>query len=179
MIGQLLILGVTLGLDNFRTAIVLGALRLTRRHAVQVAVVFGFWDMMAPLVGILAGDVFAETIGSTADYVGATVLAGYGIYLLVEAWRNPAPEEMDQRWALFGLPLPLSIDNVVAGTSLGLLGFSPWIAPPLFGVTTVLMTFVGLEIGRAAARYIRVRSDLLTGVALIVMAVLLGLGLWG
>ena len=60
MIGQLLILGFTLGLDNFRTAILLGALRLTRRHAVQVALVFGFWDMMAPLVGILAGDVFAE-----------------------------------------------------------------------------------------------------------------------
>ncbi|MDX6397543.1 MAG: hypothetical protein QOJ43_951, partial [Gaiellaceae bacterium] len=39
MIGQLLILGVTLSLDNFRTAVVLGALRLTRRHAVQVALV--------------------------------------------------------------------------------------------------------------------------------------------
>jgi putative Mn2+ efflux pump MntP len=179
MIGQLLILGVTLGLDNFRTAIVLGALRLTRRHAVQVAVVFGFWDLMAPLVGILVGDVFAEQIGSFADYVGAGVLAAFGIYLLIESWRNPAPEEMDQRWALFGLPLPLSIDNVVAGTSLGLLGFSPWIAPPLFGVTTVVMTFVGLEIGRAAARYIRIRSDLVTGVALIVMAILLAFGVMG
>jgi putative Mn2+ efflux pump MntP len=178
MIGQLLILGLTLSLDNFRTAIVLGALRLTRRHAVQAALVFGFWDMVAPLVGILAGDVFAKTIGSTADYVGAAVLAAYGVFLLVQAWRTPAPEELDQRWALFGLPLPLSVDNVVAGTSLGLLGFSPWLAPPVFGVITALMTFVGLEVGRAAARYIRLRSDLLTGAALIVMAILMGLGLW-
>ena len=178
MIGQLLILGLTLSLDNFRTAIVLGALRLTRRHAVQAALVFGFWDMVAPLVGILAGDVFARTIGSTADYVGAAVLAAYGVFLLVQAWRTPAPEELDQRWALFGLPLPLSVDNVVAGTSLGLLGFSPWLAPPVFGVITALMTFVGLEVGRAAARYIRLRSDLLTGAALIVMAMLMGLGLW-
>jgi len=179
MIGQLLILGVTLGLDNFRTAILLGALRLTRRHAVQVALVFGFWDLMAPLVGILLGDVFAERIGSSADYVGAGVLAAYGSYLLVQAWRTPEPEETDQRWALFGLPLPLSIDNVVAGTSLGLLGFSPWIAPPLFGVTTAVMTLVGLEIGRAAAQYIRIRADLLTGVALVVMAILLAFGIGG
>src|SRR3954469_21699075 len=148
MIGQLLILGITLGLDNFRTAIVLGALRLSWRHAVQVALVFGFWDFVAPLVGILVGDVFAEKIGSTADYIGAAVLAAYGIYLLVESWRNPDPEEMDQRWALFGLPLPLSIDNVVAGTSLGLLGYSPWVAPPLFGITTFFMTFIGLAVGR-------------------------------
>jgi putative Mn2+ efflux pump MntP len=144
MTGELLILGVTLSLDNFRTAIVLGALRLTWRHAVQVALVFGFWDMAAPLV---------------------------------EASRTPAPEALDPRWALFGLPLPLSVDNVVAGTSLGLLGFSPWLAPPLFGAITALMTFVGLAIGRAAARLIRIRSDLLTGVALIIMAILLGLGL--
>lgn len=176
MIGQLVILGITLSLDNFRTAIVLGALRLSWRHAVQVAVVFGFWDTVAPLVGILGGKYFAETIGSTAEPIGAAVLAGYGLYLVVQAWRTPAPEEVDQRWALFGLPLPLSVDNVVAGTSLGLLGFSPWVAPPVFGAITALMTFAGLAIGRAAARFIRIRSDLFTGVALIVMAVLLGFG---
>jgi putative Mn2+ efflux pump MntP len=179
MIGELLILGIALSLDNFRTAIVLGALRLTWRHAVRVSLVFGFWDTVAPLVGILGGDYFAQTIGSTANYVAAVVLGGYGLYLLVEASRTPAPEEIDQRWALFGLPLPLSVDNVVAGTSLGLLGFSPWLAPPLFGAITALMTFVGLAIGRAAARFIRIRSDLLTGLALVIVAILqvLGVGL--
>jgi len=177
MIGKLLILGITLSLDNFRTAIVLGALRLSRRHAVQVALVFGFWDMMAPLIGILGGDYFAQTIGPAADYVGAAVLGAYGLYLLVQAWRTPAQDELDQRWALFGLPLPLSVDNIVAGTSLGLLGFSPWVAPPVFGAITAVMTFIGLEIGRAAAHFIRIRSDLLTGVALVIMAILLGVGL--
>jgi manganese efflux pump family protein len=177
MIGNLLILGVTLSLDNFRTALALGALRLTWRRAAQVALVFGFWDAVAPLVGILAGDYLAETIGSTADLVGAVALGAYGLYLLVRAWRTAEPEELDQRWALFGLPLPLSVDNVVAGTSLGLLGYSPWLAPPLFGVITALMTFAGLQLGRAAASFIRIRSDLLTGVALVIMAVLLGLGL--
>ena len=176
MIWNLLILGFTLSLDNFRTAIVLGALRLTRRHMVQVALVFGFWDTVAPLVGILAGDYFAETIGSSAEYVGAAVLGAYGLYLLVQAWRTPEPEELDQRWALFGLPLPLSVDNVVAGTSLGLIGFSAWVAPPVFGAITAVMTFVGLMIGKAAARYIRIRSDLLTGVALIIMAVAVPFG---
>jgi putative Mn2+ efflux pump MntP len=78
---------------------------------------------------------------------------------------------------VFGLPVPLSVDNVVAGTSLGLLGFSPWLAPPLFGVITALMTLVGLQLGRAFARFIHVRSDLLTGVALVVMAVLVEQGL--
>jgi putative Mn2+ efflux pump MntP len=179
MIGQLLTLGITLSLDNFRTAVALGALDVPRRRALHVALVFGFWDTVAPLVGILAGDYFAETIGSTADYVGAVVLAVYGLHLVVKAWRTPAAETLDERWALFGLPLPLSIDNVVAGTSLGLLGFSPWLAPPLFGSITAVMTFIGLEVGRAAARFVPLRADLLTGVALIVMAAFLAFGIGG
>jgi putative Mn2+ efflux pump MntP len=177
MLGSLLILGFTLSLDNFRTAVVLGAIRLGWRRSAQVAVVFGFWDGLAPLVGILVGVYLGEKIGSTADYVGAAALAAYGLFLVVQAWRTPEPEEPDQRWALFGLPVPLSVDNVVAGTSLGLLGFSPWLAPPLFGVMTALMTLVGLQLGRGLARFIHIRSDLLTGVALLVMAALVEQGL--
>jgi manganese efflux pump family protein len=177
MIGSLLILGFTLSLDNFRTAIVLGGLRLSWGRSVQVALTFGFWDGLAPLVGILVGHYLGQRIGSTADYVAAGALAGYGLYLVVQAWRTPEPEEPDRRWALFGLPLPLSVDNVAAGTSLGLLGFSPWLAPPLFGAITALISLVGLQLGRAAAHFIRIRSDLLTGVALVVMGTLVGLGL--
>lgn len=179
MIGSLLILGFTLSLDNFRTSVVLGAVGLSWGRALRVALVFGFWDGVAPLVGILGGNYIGQKIGSTADYVAAGALAAYGLYLVVQAWRSPEPEDPDERWALFGLPVPLSVDNVVAGTSLGLLGFSPWLAPPLFGAVTALMSLIGLQLGRVAAHYIRIRSDLLTGVGLIVMAILVGRGVVG
>src|SRR5215208_2446358 len=174
MIGSLLVLGFTLSLDNFRTAIGLGGLRLTWRRSVQVALVFGLCDGLAPLVGILIGLSWSEAIGSTAGYVGAIALGLYGLFLIVRAWRTEAPEEIDRPWAVFGLIVPLSADNVVAGTSLGLLGFSPWLAPPVFGVITAVMALVGLQIGRAAAHVIPVRSDLVTGVALVIMATVLG-----
>jgi putative Mn2+ efflux pump MntP len=174
MIGSLLILGFTLSLDNFRTAIGLGGLQLTWRRSVQVAAMFGFWDGVAPLVGILIGHYWSQTIGATAEYVGAIALGAYGLYLVVHAWRTPAPEELDKPWAVFGLLVPLSADNVVAGASLGLLGFSPWLAPPLFGAATAVMALIGLQLGRAAAQFIRIRSDLVTGVALVVMATVMG-----
>jgi manganese efflux pump family protein len=176
MIGSLLLLGFTLSLDNFRTSVVLGAIGLSWGRAARVALVFGLWDGVAPLVGILGGDYLGQRIGSTADYAAAGALAAYGLYLVVQAWRSPEPEDPDERWALFGLPVPLSVDNVVAGTSLGLLGFSPWLAPPLFGAVTAVMSLVGLQLGRVAAHFIRIRSDLLTGVGLVVMAILVGLG---
>src|SRR5215216_6952686 len=152
MIENLLILGITLSLDNFRTAIVLGGLRLSWGRAVQVALVFGFCDAVAPLVGILVGHYWSEAIGSTAEYVGATALGAYGLYVILRAWRTAESEGLDRPWAVFGLLVPLSADNVVAGTSLGLLGFSPWLAPPIFGVITAVMVLFGLQLGRAVAR---------------------------
>jgi manganese efflux pump family protein len=174
VIGSLLILGFTLSLDNFRTSIALGGLRPGWARCVQIAVVFGLCDAVAPLVGILVGDYWGEKIGSTGEYAGAIALGAYGLFLVVKAWRTPAPEELERPWAVFGLLVPLSADNVVAGTSLGLLGYSPWLAPPLFGAITMVIALVGLQVGRAAAQVIRIRPDLLTGVALVVMAAVMG-----
>jgi putative Mn2+ efflux pump MntP len=173
MIGSLLILGFTLSLDNFRTAIALGALQPNWRRCVQVAAMFGFWDGVAPLIGILIGHYWSESIGETGEYIGAIALGGYGLFLVIRAWRTPAPE-FDKPWAVFGLLVPLSLDNVVAGASLGLLGVTPWLAPVVFGLCTFAMALVGLQVGRAAAHVIRIRPDLLTGAALVVMAAVLG-----
>src|SRR5919198_2693879 len=111
MIETLLVLGITLSLDNFRTALALGALRLRWRRAVQVALVFGFWDAVAPLVGVLVGHYWSQAIGSTGEYVGAIALGAYGLYLVIRAWRTAAAEDADRQWAVFGLLVPLSADN--------------------------------------------------------------------
>jgi putative Mn2+ efflux pump MntP len=72
----------------------------------------------------------------------------------------------------------LSIDNVAAGAALGIAGFSPWLAPPLFGVVTFGMSVAGHQIGRTAAHFIpRIRTDLLTGIAFVAMAVFLVVGI--
>jgi manganese efflux pump family protein len=173
MIVELLILGFVLSLDNFRVSIVLGTVPFSFRRAVQVALMFGLWDGVMPLLGLLLGSYVSEATGTVAEYVGAIVLGGYGLYLLISALRNPEPDELDHPLALFGIPLSLSLDNLLTGTSLGLLGFSPWISAAVFGITTALMSFVGLQMGRAAARVIRIRSDLLSGVMLIIAAIVL------
>ncbi|WP_258308723.1 manganese efflux pump MntP family protein [Streptomyces sp. NWU339] len=164
-----------LSLDNFRVSIALGTVPFGLKRAVQVALTFGLWDAIMPLVGLLVGRRIGEAVGGVADLVGAAALGGYGLYLVISALRNPEPEELDQPWALFGIPLTLSLDNLFAGASLGLLGLSPWFSASVFGAITAVMSLVGLRLGRAAARLIRIRSDLLSGITLIIAAVVLPL----
>jgi putative Mn2+ efflux pump MntP len=170
----LLVLALTLSLDNFRSSIALGTVPFGVRRAVQIALVFGFWDAAAPLLGGILGRYVGEAVGPIAEQVGPVVLGAYGLYLLVGAVRNPEPDELDHPWVtLFGLPLALSVDNLIAGAGLGLLGFSPVVPALVFGSATVVMSFVGMCAGRAVARAIPIRADLLSGVSLITAAVLL------
>ena len=175
MIWEVLILGFVLSLDNFRVSIALGTVPFGLRRAVQVALVFGLWDAIMPLVGLLIGRKIGEAVGDLAELVGAAALGGYGLYLVISALRNPEPEELDHPWALFGIPFTLSLDNLFAGASLGLLGLAPWLTAAVFGVMTAVMSLVGLQLGRAAARIVRIRSDLVGGVTLIIAAVALPL----
>jgi manganese efflux pump family protein len=173
----LLTLGFTLSLDNFRMSIALGGLKPTLRRSVKTSFIFGLWDGIAPLVGIIIGDYLSNQIDSTADTIAAIGLGTYGLFVVVRALMSDEHADPDLRFATRGLPIPLSVDNVAAGASLGLLGYSPWIAPILFGVTTFVMSVAGHQIGRTAAHFIpRLRTDLLTGIAFVAMAVLLGLG---
>lgn len=176
MLAELVVLGFILSLDNFRISLALGPLRLRWSRAVQVALMFGFWDGVAPLAGVLAGHFLGKAIEPIADYIGPAVLGAYGLYLLIQASRTPQAEEMEHSWMIFGLPLPLSLDNLIAGTSLGLLGFSPWFSAVVFGAITAVMSLVGLRIGRLAARLIRIRADVLSGSVLVIMAIVLALG---
>ena len=175
MIWEVLVLGFVLSLDNFRVSIALGTVPFSMKRAVQVALTFGLWDAIMPLVGLLIGNQIGEAVGDVADLVGAAALGAYGLYLVVSALRNPEPDELDHPWALFGIPLTLSLDNLFAGASLGILGLSPWFSAGVFGVTTAVMSLVGLRLGRAAAGLIRIRPDLLAGVTLIMAAVALPL----
>ncbi|GHO98585.1 hypothetical protein KSF_086330 [Reticulibacter mediterranei] len=178
---SLLILGFALSQDNFRVSIAVGTFKHTWRRALRIALVFGLWDGIAPLVGLLIGDLLGKAIGPVADIIGPIVLAGYGIYLLVRVVvvkrAEGEEEEPDDRIVLFGLPLPLSLDNMIAGTGLGLVGFPPIYSAVFLGVMTFVWSLVGLQLGKVIARFIRVRYELLAGLGLLLVAALLAFGI--
>ena len=94
---NVVVLGFVLSLDNFRTSVLLGPLQMRRARMVLVAVNFGLWDGLAPLLGLLIGHYVGDAIGPIADYLGPLALLGFGAYLLIRAWRTPAPAEATTR----------------------------------------------------------------------------------
>jgi manganese efflux pump family protein len=176
----LLTLGFILSLDNFRSSLVLGGLKPTFLQSVKTSAIFGVWDGVAPVVGILIGHFLSDKLDSSSDTVAMIGLGIYGLFLIIRAVISPNRADPDLKWARFGLPIPLSVDNVAAGAALGLAGFSPWLAPVLFGCMTFVMSVAGHQIGRTLAHFInfipKLNLDLVTGVCFALMAVLMAFG---
>jgi manganese efflux pump family protein len=176
----LLSLGFTLSLDNFRSSLILGGLKPTFLESVKTSAIFGLWDALAPALGILIGHFLSDRISGTADTVAMLGLGAYGLFLIARAVISPERADPNLTWARRGLPLPLSVDNVAAGTALGLAGYSPWLAPILFGLITFGMSVAGHQIGRTVAHFVdfipRINTDLLTGIAFVAIAALMALG---
>ena len=176
----LISLGWVLSLDNFRSSLVLGGLGPTFRQSVKTSAIFGVWDGVAPVVGIIIGHFLRDKLDNNSDKIAMIGLGIYGLFLIVRAVISPGRADPDLKWARFGLPIPLSVDNVAAGTALGLAGYSPWLAPVLFGVMTFVMSVAGHQIGRTAAHFFsfipKLNLDLLTGACFTLIAVLMALG---
>ncbi|GGJ72797.1 hypothetical protein GCM10010121_099240 [Streptomyces brasiliensis] len=101
----------------------------------------------------------------------------YGLFLIVRAVISPERADPDLKWARWGLPIPLSIDNVAAGAALGFAGYTPWLAPVLFGCATFVMSVAGHRISRTVAHFVdfipKINTDLLVEFCFTLMAVLM------
>jgi putative Mn2+ efflux pump MntP len=174
--GTLLLLGFTLSLDSFRVSLGLGATKLRPARKAQIAIAFGLCDGLAPLVGLLIGQSLLKYTGAWVEHLGPLVLCIYGVYVIYVArffTGNEAQEE--GRWTVLGLPLSMSLDNLVAGASLGMIGFPLLLSVVVIGAMSALMSLAGLWLGSMAITYLKLKTELLGGVALVLIGITLAI----
>ena len=168
----LLILGLTLGLDSFRVALALGLTQPSRGRRLALAFAFGLCDGMATLAGFVLGAVAAEGTSAWADHLGSLVLGLYGAWMLiVDLVRGRAEEYASPHWEMFGLPVLLSLDNLVAGVGLRLLSFPAVFSAAVLGITSGLMALAGLTLADVVGRHLRLPAGAVGGAALVVVAI--------
>ena len=170
----LLLLAFALSLDSFRVSLGLGALKLSSLRQAQVVLAFGLCDGLAPLIGLLIGQSIVTFIGTWTEPLGPLALLAYGAYVIYVSRRATETEE-PTRWIVLGLPLTLSLDNLIAGTSLGLVGFPLLLSVVVIGGMSALMSLLGLRLGRLAVNYLSVKTELIGGIALVCIALVLAL----
>jgi putative Mn2+ efflux pump MntP len=173
LVWQLVVLGIALGMNNALASVALGTTNMTRGHQLRTALTFGLFEALMPILGLLIGAGLSQLIGNLAKYVGIGVLVALAVYLLFKS--ADEEEERPKKAGVQGilLAVALSLDNLTVGFGLGMLQVPLAAAAVTFGLVSLVMTFVGLEIGRFVGAKVSLSADKLSGGVLLLVALLM------
>ena len=168
----IIIIAVGLAMDAFAVSIASGVtlkeVRLS--YALRIALFFGGFQAVMPLIGWLVGSSFSSYIAAFDHWVAFGLLAFIGgkmIYestILKEAEKKTDPRKLI---VLFVLAIATSIDALAVGLSFSFLDVTIVEPVIIIGLITFLLSFAGVYIGTKAGSMFENKIEIIGGVILI------------
>jgi putative Mn2+ efflux pump MntP len=181
-VGSLVVLAVGLAMDAAAVAAARGLLlaRIQLRHVLLIALFFGGFQALMPMLGYALGASVGKWIEAWDHWLVFLLLGGLGIRMLREAFAKSPPGSDDTDAAAirgnadpFALPVLLtlalatSVDALAAGITLPLMGASLLSSSAAIGVITACLSVIGLFVGRHFGAALGRKLDVVGGLALI------------
>ncbi|MEN3972592.1 manganese efflux pump MntP family protein [Sphingomicrobium sp. XHP0235] len=166
------LLALGLAMDAFAASIARGAGGISRRDGVLLALAFGLFQGLMPLIGLLLGDAFAGTIEAFDHWIAFFLLGFIGIQMIREGLDPAEAVEPSRRLtlgAIVTLAVATSIDAAVAGLTLRF--FDPAIGTSLLliGGVTFVLSIVGFTLGARLGMRIGKRAEMAGGTVLVLL----------
>ena len=140
--------------------------------ALALAATFGFFQALMPLLGWLAGVRVAVYLDQVDHWLAFGLLAFLGGRMVREAFAHDADGERGiarpLAWReLLVLGIATSIDALAVGGSLALMPINIGLAVVVIGVTTFMLSFVGVHVGQRGGTRFGTVAEVVGGLVLI------------
>jgi putative Mn2+ efflux pump MntP len=178
---DILLLGVGLSMDAFAVAICKGlAMRkVNKGQMLVIALFFGGFQALMPLIGWALGTTFAKKIVAYDHWIAFILLLYVGGKMIVDAikeWKDiDCVEEMDPPLdfkELTLLAIATSIDALACGVTFSFEeNFNILKAIAIIGVTTFVISAGGVYVGNIFGDRYKAKAQLLGGIILIFLGV--------
>lgn len=170
---DIFLIAVALSMDAFAVAICKGlsVKKVQAKHVLAVGVYFGGFQALMPLVGFLLGFKFESFITSIDHWIAFVLLAIIGGNMIKEAMSKEEDEVNDSFSFRTMLPLAVatSIDALAVGISFAFLGVDIIEAAILIGITTFVLSGIGVFVGNIFGSKYKSKAELAGGVVLILI----------
>lgn len=177
--GSILVLSVGLAMDAMAVSAARGLVvpRVLPRHALLVALFFGGFQALMPLLGWALGALLGDLVASFEHWIAFALLVVLGLKMLWEARGAGDDDETKEAsdpfalTTLFGLAVATSIDAFAIGVTLPMLAAPMAVSLATIGLVTAALSVVGLHLGRRVGAVLGKRLDAIGGLVLIGLGV--------
>ena len=169
---ELFLVAVGLSMDAFAVSVCKGLSvpKVQLKHSLICGLYFGLFQALMPLLGWLLGVQFQTMITSIDHWIAFVLLAIIGINMIRES--RDQEEEVDCSFtprAMLPLAVATSIDALAVGVTFAFLKVLILPAVTFIGVTTFLLSSVGVRVGAVFGARFRSGAELAGGVILVLM----------
>lgn len=170
---ELFLIGVGLSMDAFAVAICRG-LKMTKLNYRQMSVIalfFGGFQALMPFIGWLLGSQFEQYIVKFDHWIAFVLLGFIGGKMIVEAFGKDDEDCCDELniKELFVLAIATSIDALAVGITFAFLKVQIGVAVSIIGVTTFILSAVGVAVGHHFGARYKQKAELAGGIILILI----------
>lgn len=174
---ELFLIGVGLSMDAFAVAICKGLNmrgKINFKHAAIIALFFGGFQAIMPLIGYFLGIGFEKYITRIDHWIAFILLCFIGGKMIVEAikeWNEVDKQEEDRLdiKELFVLAVATSIDALAVGITFAFLNVNIWSAISIIGATTFVLSIIGVVIGNKFGSKYKSKAELVGGIILVLI----------
>ncbi|MBS2970866.1 manganese efflux pump [Metabacillus sp. KIGAM252] len=175
VIGEILTLfmmAFALGMDAFSVGLGMGMISLRFRQIFFIGLVIGLFHIAMPLAGMGLGKLLSDKLGAIAAYAGGGLLILLGIQMVVSSFKkDDAPLITPVGFGLLLFALSVSLDSFSVGLTLGIYGARTMLTILMFGFVSMVLTWIGLIIGKRVQGWLGNYSEILGGAILLVFGI--------
>ena len=178
---ELVLIGIGLSMDAFAVSLCkgLGMKKINYRHGLIIALFFGVFQGIMPLIGWLLGTQFERYITSVDHWIAFVLLVYIGGKMVWDALHEKEDEkealdDLSQKLdvkELFVLAIATSIDALAVGITFAFLQVNIVPAVSLIAVITFTISFAGVLIGNKFGNRFQSKAEIAGGVVLILIGV--------
>lgn len=145
------LIALSMAMDAFAVSLCLGGkVGFNVRPVFRLAFHFGLFQALMPIIGWLLGDTIEPLIRDFDHWVAFALLAFVGVRMLcsgLSGGQQEFKQDPSRGWTMVMLSIAVSMDALVVGLSLGVLGVVIWTPALVIGLVTGALSLVGLRVG--------------------------------
>lgn len=160
----LFMMAFALGMDAFSVGLGMGLIKLKLKQIFYIGLTIGIFHIWMPLAGMVIGRVLSHQFGTIAVYAGGLLLIVLGIQMIVSSFKEDETAMLTPKgYGLFIFALSVSLDSFSVGLSLGIYGARTIITIIMFGAVSMILTWIGLLLGKRVQKWFGRYSEALGG----------------
>ena len=174
---ELFLIGVGLAMDSFAVSICKGLSmeNFNFKKALIIAFYFGFFQALMPLIGWIVGIGLNQYLINFSYIIAFLLLTFIGSKMIYEAKKDDGCSccKIDKisHKELLALAISTSIDALAVGFSFALIKTSIIKAIVIIGLTTFILSIIGVKIGHIYAEKYKTKAEILGGIILILIGI--------